>query len=195
MSLLPSRSTGVDATQDGDLRVLGVDDDELASVAAALSSETSRAVLTAVYDEPGTATELADRTETSLQNALYHLEKLTEAGLIRVAETRYSAKGNEMSVYAPAEEPVVVFVGTETRRTSFLRALKRFLGAAALLALATLFVLLRSFGAPGGADADGAPPAGQPTGVEALPEFAAFFLGGAFVLALVALWWGWRYTR
>ena len=42
---------------------------------------------------------------------LYHLEQLTEAGLVTVVETSYSVRGNEMDVYAPAADPVVICVG------------------------------------------------------------------------------------
>lgn len=54
---------------------------------------------------------MADRVGTSLQNAAYHLDRLLDAGLVTVIETWYSAKGKEMDVYAPATEPLVLFVG------------------------------------------------------------------------------------
>jgi DNA-binding transcriptional ArsR family regulator len=77
----------------------------------ALTSETARAIVSALEAEPMAPAALADRVDTSLQNALYHLDRLREAGLVEVVETGYSARGNEMDVYAPAAAPVVICVG------------------------------------------------------------------------------------
>lgn len=77
----------------------------------ALSSETARTILEALYDRPGTASELADRVDTSIQNVHYHLQKLQSADLVDVVDTCYSTKGAEMDVYAPTNDPLVLSVG------------------------------------------------------------------------------------
>jgi DNA-binding transcriptional ArsR family regulator len=77
----------------------------------ALASTTARAIVAALDAEPMAPAALADRVDTSLQNTLYHLDRLTEAGLLEVVDTGYSARGNEMDVYAPAADPVVICVG------------------------------------------------------------------------------------
>lgn len=188
VSLLPSRRPDVSTEQEGDLRVLGVADDELQAVLDALSSETARSILSGIYAEPGTATDLADRTDNSVQTVSYHLSKLVDAGLIRVAATRYSEKGKEMDVYGPADDPVVVFVGTEEREASLRTLLKRLVGATALLLVGALFVLARTLGRPG---AGGPSPGVTPLDV----PFIAFLAGGGFVLGLVVMWWVWRRWR
>jgi DNA-binding transcriptional ArsR family regulator len=66
----------------------------------ALRSETAQSILSAMGGEPTTATGVAERVETSLQNVCYHLSRLEEAGLVSVVGTRYSEKGAEMNVYA-----------------------------------------------------------------------------------------------
>ena len=48
MSLLPSRRPDVSGEQEGDLRVLGVDDDEMSAVFSALGSDTARSVLSSI---------------------------------------------------------------------------------------------------------------------------------------------------
>ena len=183
MSLLPS-TDDVTAEQEGDIRVLGVDEDETANVFEALSSETARRILTAIYDDPAPPSELAVRLDLSLQNVSYHLENLEEAGVVRVADTRYSEKGKEMNVYAPADDPVVVFVGTTERKTGLLDLLKRLVGATGLLFLVSAFLFVfQAFGQPGGAG-------DAPTILELLSfPGLEFLLGGLFVLGLVVLWW------
>lgn len=71
------------------------------TVFEALGSETARTILAALENDPATASDIADRVETSLQNVQYHLNNLQEADLVADVGTWYSAKGKEMSVYAP----------------------------------------------------------------------------------------------
>jgi DNA-binding transcriptional ArsR family regulator len=79
----------------------------------ALGSETARAIVSALAEEPGTTSELADRVGTSLQNAHYHLDRLEDADLVQVAGTHYSTRGSEMDVYAPAYDPLVLVGGED----------------------------------------------------------------------------------
>lgn len=73
----------------------------------ALSSETAREIL-ASLGEPGTASDVADAVDRSVQNVSYHLDRLCEAGLVTPTGTWYSEKGREMTVYALATERLVV---------------------------------------------------------------------------------------
>jgi DNA-binding transcriptional ArsR family regulator len=186
VSLLPSTDDAT-AEQEGDIQVLGVGEDETAEVFDALSSDTARRVLTALYDEPAPPSELADRLDMSVQNVSYHLDTLRDTGLVRVADTRYSEKGHEMRVYAPANTPMVVFLGTEERKTEFLDLFKRFVGATGLLflAAATLYLYQGAARPVGIGDESGI------LEILSLPGLE-FLLGGLFVLGLIALWWAWR---
>lgn len=195
MSLLPSSRPDVQADQEGELRLLGLDDDTTDAVLDAISSETARTLLGQIHDEPQTPSELAAQTDTSLQNISYHLEKLEAAELIQVAGTQYSEKGREMKVYGPADEPLVMFVGSDERKLSFKQLLTRFIGATSLLAV--LSILLHSLIEGGmpyisftGAGGDGA---GGGAAVEpALPLATALFLGGFVMLVLLFVWWYWE---
>ena len=142
---------------DRDPRVVGVDDDEADDLIAALGSETARNVLTTLHEEPATTSEIADELDTSLQNVQYHLGKLSDADLVDVVDTAYSEKGREMNVYAPADEPLVLFAGGSTSSGGIRTALKRLLGGYAVLGLAALAAQrLLAVAAPSGATgADG----------------------------------------
>ncbi|MFB6308540.1 MAG: ArsR/SmtB family transcription factor [Haloarculaceae archaeon] len=139
MSLLPSSGPDASATQSGDYEVVGVDEN-VDDVIEALSSDTARAILNAIYEEPGTPSEIADRLDTSIQNVTYHLDNLEEQDLIAVAGTRYSEKGQEMKVYEPPEDPLVLFVGTPDRKQTLKSLVKRLVPAGLLLALASVAV-------------------------------------------------------
>jgi DNA-binding transcriptional ArsR family regulator len=154
MSLLPSEP---DPEVEAGPRVIGVDSDDAEDVLAALSSKTARELLSALHEDPAPPSRLADRVDTSLQNAQYHLEKLETAGAVEVVDTAYSEKGREMDVYAPADQPLVIFAGDEGEST-LRSALSRLLGAVGALAVVSLAVqalfgrgsLLPSLGAGGG---------------------------------------------
>lgn len=180
-----SGSSDAAGQQEGEMRVLGLDDGEMESVFEALSSSTARSVLRAIHDSPATASELADRTDNSLQTVAYHLDSLVEADLVRVADTAYSEKGTEMDVYAPAEDPVVVFVGTEDRKTGLLDLLGRLAVVAGILVLVSAWIFDTRGG--GRLATDGGSLFEL---VFAVPGLG-FLAGGLFVLAFVVVWWIW----
>ncbi|MFP4188487.1 MAG: ArsR/SmtB family transcription factor [Halobacteriales archaeon] len=136
-------------------RVIGVDSDDADDLIGALSSDTARDILAELHDEPATPSDVADRADTTVQNARYHLENLSDAGLIDVDGTRYSEKGREMDVYAPSE-PLVMFVGTEEDSTTVRDALTRFLGIVGIIGVASVFVqtLFRLYAPDAPADAE-----------------------------------------
>lgn len=103
----PPRESRVVRLEDGD--------DQSAAAFEILSSATARAILTALYDEPGPASDIATRVDSSIQNVRYHLDRLTGAELVEVVDTWYSSKGAEMDVYAPTTEPLVITVGDDDR--------------------------------------------------------------------------------
>ena len=125
MSLLPSSP---DVSPDSDPRLVGLDSDEADELMAALSSETARRLLAELHEDPAPPGELADRIDTSLQNAQYHLEKLEGAGAIEGVGTAYSEKGREMTVYGPADSPLVIYAGEQERASGLRAALSRLFG-------------------------------------------------------------------
>lgn len=196
--LLPSdtESARRGADDGGDLRVLWLDDEESDRLISSLSSETARSILASLHERPATASELSEEVDTSLQNIRHHVSNLQDAELVKVAETRYSVKGREMNVYAPADDSLVVCVGREDDRSTFLDSLKRFLGAAALLALGSLLVELAYGPTVGDAGGPGTSPripdavggAGAEPLLGLVPPGAAFLAGGLLVLAVLVAW-------
>jgi DNA-binding transcriptional ArsR family regulator len=197
--LLPSRpDTSAD---EADPRVIGLDSEDADDLLSALSSDTAREVLATLHEEPDTPANVADRVDTSLQNAQYHLGNLEDAGLIEVVDTVYSEKGREMNRYAPADRPLVVFAGREEESRGLEGALKNLLGAVGVLGLASLLVQWYADGSPfaartgGGGDGGGmgtmsteaAPTAADAAG--GLPPGLLFFLGGLVALAVVGTVW------
>jgi DNA-binding transcriptional ArsR family regulator len=208
--LFPLRGT-VDL-DDREPRLVGLDEEVADEVFEALSSTTTRRIFDSLHAEPHTASELAEATDTSVQNVQYHLEKLQSADLVEVVDTWYSERGTEMKVYAPTNESLVLFAGGE-ERGRLRDLLQRALAIVAVLAPIAAGIgwlagrLLDPATAPAptaGGDGggggigiqstDGATKAAEAAaGMDpALVAGVAFFLGGTFVLALVVLTWYWR---
>jgi DNA-binding transcriptional ArsR family regulator len=192
--LLPT-SADVSSEQEGDLQALWLDSDDAGELLSSLSSETARSILTSLHDDPATASEVADRVDTSLQNARHHLTNLTDAGLIRVADTRYSQKGREMNVYAPSEEPMVVFVGNEDGKRSFFESLRGLVAALSVLGFVSLLVqrlvetdTVTTDVLPRMADSAGAAGSAPLT----VPPGLVFFAGGLLVLGVALAWRRWQ---
>jgi predicted transcriptional regulator len=106
-SLLPARETTVEDEPEPEC----VPFDRAGGMIEALSSPTARRLVGHLRDEPLPASELADRTSTSLQNVTYHLENLLSVDVVEVVDTWYSSRGKEMNVYGLAADPVVICIG------------------------------------------------------------------------------------
>ncbi len=211
--LLPS-SSDVEPPTGGTPRVLGVDSDDADDLLGALSSDTARGLLSALHDQPATASELSERVDTSLQNAQYHLKKLESADLITAVDTIYSEKGREMTVYAPSDGPLILFAGREEQTTGLKDALSRVLGVAVLLGLVSAGIqyavtegllgiggkaaektVSSGGGQMGTFSTESTNSAGQAANsvLATVPPGVLFFAGGVLVLALAAV--GWYFVR
>ncbi len=170
----------------------------------ALTSETARRVLATVYDEPATPSEVREEVGTSLQNVHYHLERLEDADLIEPAGTGYSEKGNEMTVYAPATEALVLFAGRADDRSRVQRLLRRvfaMVSGLSVVAVAAEWFFGTSEPATTGGDGDGgigiaSNEGGDVTGQASrgVADLLAdpvllFFLGGLLAVVVLSAWW------
>jgi hypothetical protein len=95
-----------------------------------------------------------------------------------------------MNVYAPAEDPMVVFVGRQDDGDGLLDSLRQLVPVVATLALASLLVQYLVTPPATGAVAGEIPRIGQglgATGAPGLAPGAVFLAGGLLVLATVLL--------
>lgn len=139
--LIPSSPGDPDDDRDDrDPKVIGLDSDEADDLLGAISSSTARTVLASLHESPATPSDLAAEIDTSLQNVQYHLGNLSEAGLIEVADTRYSEKGREMNVYTPADRALVVVAGREDETKGLKGALTRLIGGVGVLGIGAAVV-------------------------------------------------------
>lgn len=112
MALLPQREGSRGLSTES--RILELNSAEADVAFETLTSETTRTVLSIVYEQPSLPSEIRDEIDTSLQNVHYHLQKLEEGELIEPVGTSYSKKGREMTMYAPAYDEIVLVAGRDS---------------------------------------------------------------------------------
>lgn len=188
--------------------VLDLESENAGDILGALSSETAREIILELHDEPATLSEVAERVDTSRQNAQYHLKKLETVDAVRIVDTLYSEKGREMKVYAPSGEPLIIVSSEDGTATQLRETITEMLGpiiAIGLVAVALQVVAeLWMTGAeiqPGDGDIDGpdvetfdtySEIVGTTESIWTTYPGVVFFLSAMAALVLVAVW---RYRR
>lgn len=162
----------------------------------ALGSDTARRLFCAISDEPAPPSELARRIDTSVQNVHYHLSNLQTAGLVEPLDTTYSEKGNEMTVYGLATDPIVLTGESDPETRAGLRTSVQDWAAGVVgLALASVAVQIGVERLTPGSEADLFEPASVGVADPGGPIWLAltiaepgllFFVGGLLVFAAVA---------
>jgi len=115
-SIFPLRQT-VSNDEQGGPRLVDLDEETADEVFEALSARTTRQIFLSLHEQPQTASDLAEETDTSVQNVQYHLKKLQDVELVEDVDTWYSERGSEMNVYAPRDESLVLFAGRDKQRS------------------------------------------------------------------------------
>jgi DNA-binding transcriptional ArsR family regulator len=196
------------------LLILPLNDKNSKLISQVISNDTARDILETISDAPRSTTEIAEKLGIPLTTVQYNLEKLAEAGLVKVARTRYSRKMKPVKLYAPQRKYVVIAPG-KADRNDVIAALKRYLTLIAVAIFGSLVIegLMMRLGAGpvddiairsvpegygGGAEAPlYAPAPAAPVPDKALEAGAGFdlfmhpglwfVLGGLFVLVVVLL--------
>lgn len=115
--------------QTDDPSILYVDDERTAAVVSALASESGLAIFRSLTETAMTPSEVAAEREVTVQNAMYHLSNLEDAGLIEVIDTCYSEKGREMDLYAATSDPKVLVLASESDESHLRKAFAQMAGA------------------------------------------------------------------
>lgn len=88
--------------------ILEPGDERAQKISKAMASQTASDILQLLAENQKSLTEITERLSIPLTTAKYHIENLLEAGLITVAETKYSVKGREIKIYAVTNQLLIV---------------------------------------------------------------------------------------
>ncbi|MBN1762526.1 MAG: helix-turn-helix transcriptional regulator [Methanomicrobia archaeon] len=118
-------------TDDEKLLILPLNDRNSKKISQIISSDTARDILEAIASAPRSTTEIAEQLGIPLTTVQYNLEKLSDAGLVKVARTKYSKKMKPVKLYTP-QRKLVVIVPEQTSKRDVIATLKRYLVVAAV---------------------------------------------------------------
>jgi DNA-binding transcriptional ArsR family regulator len=83
-------------------------DERAQKIAKAMGSQTASDILQFLSDGQKSLTDITERLAIPMTTAKYHVENLLEAGLLSVAETKYSVKGREVKLYSLTNQLLIV---------------------------------------------------------------------------------------
>ena len=104
-----------------DVVILEPGDERAQKISKAMGSQTASDILQLLAENQKSLTEITERLAIPLTTAKYHIENLLDAGLISVAETRYSVKGREIKIYALTNQLLIVAPRTSNVRSLLLK--------------------------------------------------------------------------
>jgi DNA-binding transcriptional ArsR family regulator len=82
--------------------------DEVSLLARTLSRTLPMQILKQLQEKQMSAGELASELGLRLNTLTYNLAVLEKVGLVKVRQVKWSCKGREVKIYAPAEQPVLL---------------------------------------------------------------------------------------
>ena len=91
-----------------------------------IANDTARQILELLAEGAMSTSAIAKKLDIPLTTAQYNVEKLIEAKLVVVEKTKYSEKGREVKLYAPAKR-MIVLVPANTPRQAVMDVLRKYL--------------------------------------------------------------------
>ena len=179
--------------------VLEPGDERAQKIAKAMASQTASDILSLLASGAKSLTDITEQLKIPLTTAKYHAENLLDAGLITIAQTKYSVKGREVKMYALTDQLLIVAPKQTNIRSLLLKYTSLFgivvvgtltvIGLAPLLAgqtateAAAPLMATRDIGGNAVYTAKALSDTGMGAQGSVTPDIAlAFFFGGTFVI-------------
>ncbi|ADC64419.1 putative transcriptional regulator, AsnC family [Ferroglobus placidus DSM 10642] len=108
-------------------------------LASEISNETARQILKELYKNPASITDLSNKLDIPLSTVQYHINKLIELGVIKLAQKRLGKRLRDVKMYVYDKESIVFLSSMEKHefehllRTFVLQRLKKGAPIAVLL--------------------------------------------------------------
>lgn len=88
--------------------VLEPGDERAQKIARAMSSQTANDILQQLAEGPTSLTDITEHLAQPMNTVKYHVGNLLDAGLIAIADTKYSVKGREIKMYSLSNQLLIV---------------------------------------------------------------------------------------
>jgi len=90
------------------IKILATDDEKIHSYAELFTNDSSREILQFLFNEELSATQLAKKTDISLQLVKYHLNKLQDLGVVKISKIEKNSKSQDMKIYSATKFSIVI---------------------------------------------------------------------------------------
>lgn len=90
------------------IKILATDDEKIKSFGELFTNDSSREILQLLFNEELTANQIAQKTDISLQLVRYHLNKLQDLGVVKIAKVEKNSKSQDMKVYSATKFSIVI---------------------------------------------------------------------------------------
>ena len=90
------------------IKILATDDEKIKSFGELFSNDSSRKILQLLFNEELAATQIAQKTDISLQLVKYHLNKLRDLGVVKISKIEKNSKSQDMKIYSATKFSIVI---------------------------------------------------------------------------------------
>ncbi|MBI1829506.1 MAG: winged helix-turn-helix transcriptional regulator [Thaumarchaeota archaeon] len=112
-------------TMEDSVEILTTDSDRLKIIGEEISNDTGRAVLSKLFEGITSVSEIAKSLDISVQLVAWHIERLLNAGLIRIHKVELSSKNKEVRHYEPKKLALVIIPSSVAKSTTYSNLLKK----------------------------------------------------------------------
>jgi len=90
------------------VEILSTEDQKIKAVGEILSSDSSREILKILFNDAMSANQIAQKTNISLPLVIYHLKKMQDSGVIKVANVEKNTKSRDMKFYTVDKLAIII---------------------------------------------------------------------------------------
>jgi len=138
------------AEKPDEIKILSTDDEKIQSFGELLTNESSREILQLLFHEELSASQIAQKTNVSVQLLKYHINKMLDLGVVKVSKVEKTSKGQDLKFYRAKKFAIVIVpshVSKKAKESKLLvrsfKTIYRFaaIGAAAILSGVATFAV------------------------------------------------------
>jgi len=90
------------------IKILATDDEKIKSFGEILTNDSSREILQLLFNDELTASQIAQKSDVSLQLVKYHLNKLEDLGVVKISRIEKNSKSQDMKIYTASKFSIVI---------------------------------------------------------------------------------------
>ena len=107
------------------IKILATDDEKIKSFGELFTNDSSREILQLLFNEELSATQIAQKTNISLQLVKYHLIKLQDLGIVKISKIEKNSKSKDMKIYSAIKFSIVIVPPKLSKKTKESKLLVR----------------------------------------------------------------------